>query len=1147
MPELTTDFQSLPEEYQHVIRLAQEAHKINVAPLQLLVGGWSGAAVYLVSVSSNDTKRIEHCILKLDRKGKSTKSDEVTRHNAVMSKSTPAFASEHIAELVYDRVEHEGAIAIFYRIAGQSLLNFLPLSKYERQSQLRILFTETNDILLNEWNRHAVFEQAVHPQQVLHHWLGFRLDAGGNTERFLQETRGVNPDVEGVLINGHVFPNPFLYSRKAEAWGKARAIDITTGFIHGDLNTNNILVKFADDKESLEGYYLIDFALFKENMPLLFDQRYLEMSYLLLAMSQVAFAKCVNFLTLLAAGDVPNPHKVPIEMSGVSAVIGSARGAFAEWVQENHPSLHDDLWGQYWLAGVAAGLSYTHKPGMSDEQRLSGLIYAAANLKRYATIFKLPMPSNVELLYDENQINTDSQNTSKTKQPKHNLPAQMTPFIGRAKQLAALKELLLAADTRLVTLIGPGGTGKTRLSLQVAQELLGQFPNGVYFVQLAEDTDANQFISRVAQQLEVREGGQPLLENVKDCLRDRRLLLVLDNFEQLVSTAPTVAEIIAAAPQLKIIISSRIALNLQGEREFLVPPLELPQTENDSALENLIENESISLFVGRARAVHPSFSLTKDNASAVAEICRRLDGLPLALELAAARIKLLQPQAILTRLDDKLKLLTGGARDLPARHQTLRNTLEWSYDLLNEDEKILYARLSVFVGGFTLEATEAVCNQDGKLDILESLTSLVNNSLVQQEETADGEPRFGMLETIRAYALERLRESGEMDIVRAGHAGYFGDVIINRIGFLQLFTTNALYWLNWLEREHDNIQATLAWTLTTPQGLELGTGIVTTLSWFWFRRGYLIEGQVWCERFLASPELQAAHAFRALVLGASGFVALWQGRQDAALLQLQESLAIERELGDEQWVAFLLMASAVALINMGRDDIARPMFEEAHAKFKEQNNIPFSIITRVHLGNSELGLGHLDKARAYHEEALAEARVINENWLISFALNNLGEVARTQGQFDLARKYYEECEALLSNTGDQGDVARFVHNLGYIAQHEEEFELAESQFRKSLKMFRRMGNRRGIAESLAGLAGLKAQQGHTEWGAIMLSAAETVLKVTGGAWWPADRVEIERNREMLRSSLPADEFEKATKTGGAMTMDQAVAFASDEA
>ncbi|HXD10760.1 MAG TPA: hypothetical protein VN653_11910, partial [Anaerolineales bacterium] len=327
MPELTTDFQSLPEEYQHIIRLAQDQHKITVAPLQLLVGGWSGAVVYLVSVSNNETKRVEHCILKLDRKGKSAKSDEVTRHNTVMSKSTPEFAREHIAELVFDRVEYEGAIAIFYRIAGQSLLKYLPLSKYERQSQLKTLFAQTNIVLLNEWNGNATFEQAIHPQKVLHNWLGFRLDAGGNTERFLQETRGVNPDVAGLLINGHVLPNPLLHARKAEAWGKARTIDVATGFIHGDLNTNNILVKFADDKESLEGYYLIDFALFKEDMPLLYDQRYLEMSYLMHTMSQVSFAKLANFLTLLAVADVPDPHKVPIEMSGVSAVIGSARSA----------------------------------------------------------------------------------------------------------------------------------------------------------------------------------------------------------------------------------------------------------------------------------------------------------------------------------------------------------------------------------------------------------------------------------------------------------------------------------------------------------------------------------------------------------------------------------------------------------------------------------------------------------------------------------------------------------------------------------------------------------------------------------------------------------------------------------------------------
>src|SRR5512143_2166255 len=230
MPELTSDFQSLPEEYQHVLRLAQDQYQITVAPLQLLVGGWSGAVVYLVSVSSNETRRVEHCILKLDRKGKNARSDEVTRHNTVMNKSTPAFARAHIAELVFDRVEHEGSIAIFYRIAGQSLLKYLPLSKYERQSQLKTIFTETNTVLLTEWNTNTAFEQAVHPQQVLKNWLGFRLDAGGNIERFLQETRRVNPDADGLLINGHVFPNPLLHARKPEPWGKVRAMDVATGF-----------------------------------------------------------------------------------------------------------------------------------------------------------------------------------------------------------------------------------------------------------------------------------------------------------------------------------------------------------------------------------------------------------------------------------------------------------------------------------------------------------------------------------------------------------------------------------------------------------------------------------------------------------------------------------------------------------------------------------------------------------------------------------------------------------------------------------------------------------------------------------------------------------------------------------------------------
>jgi predicted ATPase len=618
---------------------------------------------------------------------------------------------------------------------------------------------------------------------------------------------------------------------------------------------------------------------------------------------------------------------------------------------------------------------------------------------------------------------------------------------------------------------------------------------------------------------------------------------MLDNFEQLISAAPVVAELLAAAPHLKIMTSSRVALKLRGEREYLVPPLELPDAESDIRVQDLMERESVVLFVERARSALPSFALTKDNASFVAEICRRLDGLPLALELAAARVKLLSPQAILSRLDDQLKLLTGGARDLPSRHQTLRNTLEWSYSLLNPDEKKLYARLSVFVGGFTLEAAEAVCNPDGKLDVLEVATSLVNNSLLRQQTNTDDEPRFGLLEIIRVYAVERLTESGETEPMQASHAHYFGNIILNQAG-MEIYSPKSKHWLTWFERELDNIRAMLNWSLATPQGFQLGVGSIMMLFWFMYRRGHFTEGLQWAEKFLAIPEIKKIPPLRAMALASSGMMALWQGQQETALARLQEALVIEQQLEDDNMVATLQMANGIAFINMGRDDDAKPLLEQASGFFENTNSY-FYALTLVHLGNAELGLGYSDKAKAYHSEAEASARAINENWLISFALNNLGEVARVQGQYDIARKYYEECEALLPDSGDKGDAARFAHNLGYIAQHEGDYGRAESQFRKSLKMFRQLGNRRGMAECMAGLAGLKAQQGQVEWGAVMLSAADSVLKVTGGAWWPADRVEVEANQEFIRSAVGEAELDAAQKKGRAMTLEQALAFASE--
>ena len=1144
-PESNISFKDLPDAYQGVIRLAQEQNRITVLPLQLLVGGWSGAYVYLVSVSFKDTKQVEHCVLKLDRKGKSPKSDEITRHTNVLNKSPERFSREHVPELLFDRIENEEVVVIFYRIAGESLLEYRPLSQFEQPQQLISIFEMTNTVILAKWNRDLTFFQAQHPRKVLQKWLGFRLDAGRPIEAFFKQNSSVNPDVGGLLINGDVLPNPLRYARESEIWGQVRPLDIAAGSIHGDLNVNNILVKFSEDQEAIRGYFLIDFALFKTGMPLLYDQRYLEMSYLMQILAQVSLSKMVDFLKSMVVGDVFDLNRVSVGFSGVGAVISAARKAFAAWVDEHHPSLHDDLWGQYWLAGAAAGLSYTHKAGLPDEQRLAGLIYAAANLKRFNLTFNLPQPRDVAFLFDGNQTASGAGFDPGSVQPKHNLPQQPTRFIGRSMHVSAIKGLLEKDDVRLVTLIGPGGTGKTRLSIQVAGEVLDQYPDGVVFVPLADDTDADQFVSRVAQQLHVRQGGRPLLESLKDYLREKRVLLILDNFEQLVTAAPIVVDLMASAPQVKMIVSSRIALNIQGEWLYPVPPLNLPSLVGGTADEDLLETEAVQLFIERAQAVKPGFSATKADAAVIAEICRQLDGLPLAIELAAARIRILTPQAILSRLDNSLKLLAGGARDLPARQQTLRNTLKWSFDLLDEEEQTLFARLSVFAGGFSLEAVEAVCDPEDKLDVLDGLTSLVDNSLIRQEVTNTGEVRFGMLETIRTYALEQLKEKSTLDKYRERHAHYFGEIVVSRIGF-ELFSEHALAWLDWLEIELSNLRAALQWCLDTPGGLELGIQVVFALTWFWYRRGYFLEGMTWAERILASPQLQEPSPIRALAQQNFGILAVWKGEQQKGLVQLEESLNLLFQTEEAQYIGPGLISKAVALINMGRDADAQPLLKQAQGLFKEMGFDYFTVIALVHLGNVELGLGAPQQARAALEEGQTIAQQLNEPWILSFVLNNLGEVARVEGQYDQARSYYEACQSLLNNTGDRGDQARFVHSLGYIAQHEGDHELAESLFRESLRLLRQLGNRRGIAECLAGLAGLKARVGHPRWGATLLAAAESLLLSTGGAWWPADRVEVERNRDFIHSALSQEVFKSAWKLGEAMTIEQAIDFSGND-
>jgi tetratricopeptide (TPR) repeat protein len=430
------------------------------------------------------------------------------------------------------------------------------------------------------------------------------------------------------------------------------------------------------------------------------------------------------------------------------------------------------------------------------------------------------------------------------------------------------------------------------------------------------------------------------------------------------------------------------------------------------------------------------------------------------------------------------------------------------------------------------------------LDIFEVISSLVNNSLLKREELADGQPRFRMLETIREYALERLLESGEMPELQQQHADYFIRMILHEASF-GLISRDSTAWLDRLEREHDNVQAALEWSLKTPEGRERALSIMETLTWFWYRRGFFNEGRIWTDRLLTASA-DAPRPIRAAALQMSSRMAMWRGDLKNAEARASEALTLWQRLEDERKVPMSLMETGVTLINLGRDSEAHTLFREAESLFREGGMSFFDAVALVHLGNVSLGLGNPDEAQDWLNRAYPLFKELGEPWGLSFVLNNLGEVARVKGNYEQAHEFYKESEALLRATRDKGDLARLVHTLGYIASHKGDDETAEKQFRESLAMFRRLGNKRGIAECIAGLASLRAKHGNSQVATKMLGAAEALLGESGGAWWPADRVEVEKTRALLQAALEEHEFKAAWAAGQGMTLDQAIAFISNE-
>jgi predicted ATPase/class 3 adenylate cyclase len=773
----------------------------------------------------------------------------------------------------------------------------------------------------------------------------------------------------------------------------------------------------------------------------------------------------------------------------------------------------------------------------------------------------------------------------------NNLPVQLTPFIGREQELTAVGQLLRREEVRLLTLTGPGGMGKTRLALQVAAELSDRFADGVYFVNLAPVSDPALVIHAIAQTLDIREGsGQPLLEQVKQELQHKHVFLLLDNFEQVVSAGVQLVDVLAACPRLKVLVTSREVLHVQAEHEFPLPPLALPDPAHLSDLAALSRYGSVALFLQRAQAIKPDFQLTHATARAIAQICVRLDGLPLAIELAAARMKLFPPQALLARLDQGLSVLTGTSRDVPARQQTLRNTIAWSYHLLDAQEQRLFRRLSIFVGGCTLEAIEAVCADalDGGEagQAWESVASLVDKSLLQQTEQEGQEPRLVMLMTIRAYGLEVLAASGEMQITRQAHALYY--VRLAEEAEPELTGPQQAMWLERLEREHENLRAVMQWSTSQAQGesgdgraREIALRLGGALRHFWYMRSDFSEGQDFLERALTLHDGVAA-SVRAKALFAATRLNASLGYLDRAEALCEESLALYRELGDTAGIASSLHLLAAISWGMGNLALARSQEEESLALFKEVGDMRAVSYALVYLGNLAIDQGEYTRARSLLGDGLTMNRKLGDTTPLADSLFDLARLCYvSRGELTQAHTWLEESLALCRELGDKESIAYCFYLGGLLALGEGETTLAYSQAEQAVALFKEMrhrhgttvslyalaqvveaggadaraqslyeegiavarkeGNRQTVAFGLEGLARVVAVQGELSWAARLWGAAETLRETSGAPIAPRERPAYESSVTAARAQLGEKFFAIAWAEGRLMTPGQALA------
>jgi predicted ATPase len=762
---------------------------------------------------------------------------------------------------------------------------------------------------------------------------------------------------------------------------------------------------------------------------------------------------------------------------------------------------------EYLLSGSKPKLIYIKSPALDRELRLTEMLDRIKSDNLSYKYF-----SNCDELREaiENDLAMVLSESFETTQPSEapiisvpprrtNLTQPPTPLIGRERELAEVCALLSQDTVSLITLIGLGGAGKTRLAWQVALDQLDHFADGAFFIDLAAISDPDRVPGLLAATLDVREtaGSRSLFDSLKSYLSSKQMLLVLDNFEQVIAASPLIADLVQSCPALKLLATSRTPLHIRAERKFPLPPFSAPDQQQWHDLNALEHNAAIHLFIDRASVARPGFALTADSAPAIAEICARLDGLPLAIELAAARTKILSPHMLLDRLRQNRDVLKSAARDVPERQQTLHNTIKWSYDLLDDDAQRLFRRLAIFAGGWTLDLAETVCNSDGALQdkVFDSLETLLDNSLIKSIEAAHGEPRFSMLQTVHEYAWQRLLESGEAEPVQCWHAENF--LALAEQANLYARTINQREWIDRLEAEYDNLRAAHEWFHQQPDRIPDDLRLAGVMFLFWFARGRWTEARQWIDRTLQRPLPDGMSPQRAQVLNCAALLAVQQSDSVKAVACLNESIAYTRPTGDRLNLAYALAIQGLAMQSGGDSPSARALHAESIALFralKDHWGLGFALFLD---GMAAYWQGDYAAARAAYEESIILFRTIGDKWRAAGPLGRLGDLDFRLGKNAEARRLYLESLTLFREANDKSGIATSLNPLGAVALQENDLDQASAYYQEGLAINQELGDKQGMAWACVGLGMAAYRQRDYDQAESMLQRGLALLTDVG--------------------------------------------------